>query len=771
MNKIKTISFFVLLISTIQLVGQSFSYQGVLRSATGQILDSQNVGVQFKILEGGASGNVVYEETHTTTTNEYGVVNLSVGSGNPVSGTLSGINWSTQNHWLEVAVDISGGTIYTVLGSSQLQAVPYASYAATSGDKVFSTINNVTSNAEGNIINDDFVFGSTSLDNDPNTTDDNSKIFFDKSKAAFRVGRLKDLDLAEPEDSGPGDQWNEVNIGENSIAMGYGSLAAGNNSVAIGEFNRVNSGSFNSMAIGGSNEITDSGISFAIGQSNTITNSGSMAFGFSNTSSGLGAIAMGFVTNASSYSQMSVGLNSTEVVGSKDSFIATDRLFVIGNGISVLQRRDALVMLKNGNTTLNGQLTLDADNTGTGRAYTLPAQDGSANQVMTTDGAGNVTWRNASSGGVFSTTSNVTSNVTGSLTTDDFVFGSSQLNNDTSTTTDDFRFFFDKSKGAFRAGRVFNADWDEANLGQYSIALGRGNLASENASFAVGESNVSSGSSSVAMGEANEATNYAAFAAGYNSIASGDSSVAMGDGSKATAQDAVAIGESNVASAISGTAIGNRTTADSYSQVSLGMNNTTLNGNSNVFVETDRLFVVGNGVSSIFKSDALVMLKNGNTTLNGQLTLDGDNTGTGRAYTLPAQDGTANQVMTTDGSGNVTWSNYGLEAVSSPTFGSGWQNYSVVHGNGFEDARYYVDNGRVYLGGLIRKTSVITSGEVMITLPIGYRPQKQRIFTVSTEAGIVRIDVAANGNVVFNGPSHNGGQNWVSLDGISFRID
>ena len=754
-----------------ELIAQSFNYQGVLRNSIGQILENQNVGIRFKILEGGSSGNSVYEETHTTATNEYGVVNLSVGTGNLVSGTIAGINWSTQNHWLEVAVDTSGGTSYIVLGSSQIQGVPYASYAASSGDKVFSTASNVTSNSDGDIKTDDFVFGSTGLDNDPNTTDDNSKIFFDKSKAAFRVGRLKDLDLAEPEDSGPGDQWNEENIGENSIAMGYGSLAAGNNSVAIGEFNRINSGSFNSMAIGGRNEITDSGISFAIGDDNTISNSASMAFGYSNTSSAFAAIAMGFVTHSASYAQMSIGLNNTDVTGTKDSFIATDRLFVIGNGISVLQRRDALVMLKNGNTTLNGQLTLDADNTGAGRGYTLPAQDGTANQVMTTDGSGNVTWSSASSGGVFSTTSNVTSNATGSLTTDDFVFGSSQLNNDTSTTSDDFRFFFDKSKGAFRAGRVFNADWDEANLGQYSIALGRGNLASANASFAVGESNVSSGSSSVAMGEANEATNYAAFAAGYNSIASGDSSVAMGDGSKATAQDAVAIGESNVASAISGTAIGNRTTADSYSQVSLGMNNTTLNGNSNIFVETDRLFVVGNGVSSIFKSDALVMLKNGNTTLNGQLTLDGDNTGTGRAYTLPSQDGTANQVMTTDGSGNVTWSNYGLEAVSSPTFGSGWQNYSVVHGNGFEDARYYVDSGRVYLGGLIRKTSGIVAGEVMITLPAGYRPQKQRIFTVSTEAGIVRIDVAANGNVVFNGPSHNGGQNWVSLDGVSFRTD
>ena len=47
---------------------------------------------------------------------------------------------------------------------------------------------------------------------------------------------------------------------------------------------------------------------------------------------------------------------------------------------------------------------------------------------------------------------------------------------------------------------------------------------------------------------------------------------------------------------------------------------------------TDRLFVIGNGDAdsgTAPRSDALVMLKNGNTRLNGSLTIDGDNTGTG----------------------------------------------------------------------------------------------------------------------------------------------
>ncbi|WP_299627066.1 hypothetical protein [uncultured Tenacibaculum sp.] len=433
-------------------------------------------------------------------------------------------------------------------------------------------------------------------------------------------------------------------------------------------------------------------------------------------------------------------------------------------------------MLKNGNTTLNGKLTIDGDNQGTGTSYTLPAQDGTANQILSTDGSGNVSWINGNSGATsFSTTNNLTSNASGDVTTDDFVFGSTQLDNDTSTLVDDFRFFFDKSKGAFRAGRVFNSDWDEANLGQYSIALGRGNLASENASFAVGESNVSSGSSSMALGEGNEATNYAAFAAGYNSIASGDSSVAMGDGSKATEQDAVAIGESNQASAISSVAIGNRAVSDSYSQVSLGMNNTAITGNSSRFVATDRLFVIGNGTSSLQKSDALVVLKNGNTTLNGSLTIDGDNQGSGASYTLPAQDGTANQILSTDGSGNVSWKNntntIGSYIMGTLNTANGWGNYNAAFGvTNFQDVRYRLINNTVTLEGLVRKNVAITNGDIIMTLPVGYRPVKTRIFSLQTENGAMRVDVNPSGTVVVaSGFSVN--QNWVSLDGITFSID
>ena len=69
--------------------------------------------------------------------------------------------------------------------------------------------------------------------------------------------------------------------------------------------------------------------------------------------------------------------------------------------------------------------------------------------------------------------------------TADFVFGSNQLDN-TAGADDDKRFFFDKSKAAFRAGIDPWGYWNEVNLGGYSAAFGRNTEARGSGSFAYG---------------------------------------------------------------------------------------------------------------------------------------------------------------------------------------------------------------------------------------------------------------------------------------------
>ena len=88
--------------------------------------------MKISILPGSSTGTPVYVETHTATTNANGLVNLEIGDGAIVSGNFTGIDWSSGLYFIKTDTDPTGGTNYTVTGTSQLLSVPYALYANSS---------------------------------------------------------------------------------------------------------------------------------------------------------------------------------------------------------------------------------------------------------------------------------------------------------------------------------------------------------------------------------------------------------------------------------------------------------------------------------------------------------------------------------------------------------------------------------------------------------------------------------------------------------------
>jgi hypothetical protein len=109
---------------------QGINYQGVARNAAGTELLNQAIGLELSILDGSPSGTIVYTETHNKTTDANGLFTLVIGQGTPTLGTFSGINWGAGNgKFLKVSMDASGGTSYTLLGTSQMMSVPYALFA------------------------------------------------------------------------------------------------------------------------------------------------------------------------------------------------------------------------------------------------------------------------------------------------------------------------------------------------------------------------------------------------------------------------------------------------------------------------------------------------------------------------------------------------------------------------------------------------------------------------------------------------------------------
>ena len=129
--KLLTVISLFALIATAQ-PPQMFNYQAVVRNAGGELVTGELVGFQIEILEGSASGSAVYTETHSTTTNDYGLATLEIGGG--TSGDdFTAIDWGANDYFLKVSVDISGGTDYQDMGTTQLLSVPYALYAENVG--------------------------------------------------------------------------------------------------------------------------------------------------------------------------------------------------------------------------------------------------------------------------------------------------------------------------------------------------------------------------------------------------------------------------------------------------------------------------------------------------------------------------------------------------------------------------------------------------------------------------------------------------------------
>lgn len=114
-------------------VPQSFNYQAIVRNAGGQIVANQGINVRLTIRQGSPTGNIVYRETQQDTTNEFGLATFAIGNGTIVAGNFSLINWALGNYYLQVELDVAGGSNFADMGTSQLLSVPYALYAKTSG--------------------------------------------------------------------------------------------------------------------------------------------------------------------------------------------------------------------------------------------------------------------------------------------------------------------------------------------------------------------------------------------------------------------------------------------------------------------------------------------------------------------------------------------------------------------------------------------------------------------------------------------------------------
>jgi hypothetical protein len=118
---------------------QKMSYQCVVRNGSGVLVTNHSVGIKISILQGSVSGTVVYTETQTPTTNTNGLVSIEIGGGTG----FDAINWASGLYFIKTETDPTGGTSYTISGTSQLLSVPYALYSKTAQTADYNNLTNL----------------------------------------------------------------------------------------------------------------------------------------------------------------------------------------------------------------------------------------------------------------------------------------------------------------------------------------------------------------------------------------------------------------------------------------------------------------------------------------------------------------------------------------------------------------------------------------------------------------------------------------------------
>ncbi|MBP6733022.1 MAG: hypothetical protein KA149_13235, partial [Chitinophagales bacterium] len=98
------------------------NYQTVVRNNAGTpVANGTLVTLRFTIHDLTENGTPVYSETITDTANQFGMVNVQIGSSN----NLGIVNWGTGAKYLQVEANVNNAG-FVDMGASQLISVPYA---------------------------------------------------------------------------------------------------------------------------------------------------------------------------------------------------------------------------------------------------------------------------------------------------------------------------------------------------------------------------------------------------------------------------------------------------------------------------------------------------------------------------------------------------------------------------------------------------------------------------------------------------------------------
>ena len=529
-----------------------FNYQAVVRNAQGELVT--NTKVSLRLTLGNENGSTVnYRETQTASTNAYGVLSVTVGAGKADGGkTLNDVDWASGNIWLHIEIDTKGGTNYTDLGATKLQAVPYAYYAlnekkpttSASSDALFEV-----KDKDGNVIFAVYPEGVYVYVDDADKSND--KVL----RSGFVVkGRSNTKD--------DGKDYFAINADGTQVFVDPG----GDDKVLRSGF--VVKG--RSATKGGEN--TDL---------LTIDNTGTKVIIDNDDKSKV--LRSGFVVKGRSNTKDDANYFEVGTEGTQVQF-DTDASKVLRSGFVVKGRSNT----KGTNDYFNIDATQTAKTlNGVNRVYWYPEKNAFMAGNLKVDSAAQVGTNSFNAGfqnkaiGEYSQALGYKSIAKGNYTT--------AIGREAKADKENAYAFGNEAQAKGEGSYAIGAGAIASGTSSYALgSVGKDSLgnwlpaaaATGDFAYAIGAGTVAEGKGSTALGVYTRASGEYSTAMGIGSVASGGGSLAIGNGATATMWNSVSIGYNTTASESQALAIGNQTTASGWCSFAMGNKSMAKGGNS-----------------------------------------------------------------------------------------------------------------------------------------------------------------------------------------------
>ncbi|MBN2891740.1 MAG: hypothetical protein JXL97_07725 [Bacteroidales bacterium] len=574
MNKIyKLLIIFIIISQSIfaQTYPETFNYQAVARNDDGSPIANEEIVVEVSILSGAdcddneTGCNVVWQELHFPTTNNFGLFSINIGDGqNTFAGsetTFSNINWndfSSGNYFLKLRVDFGNsgyGNGLIDMGVVLFQSVPYSFSAEKAIDIERQTGKvpfNLTELLDVNIatLTTDEVL-SWNGTNWVNTTV--------SAAGANALNELSDVTLA-------GTSTNQVLL--------YNGTNWANTSMQITQLSNVTTtapANGQVLKYNGTNWIN-----------NSLTTSDITDLSISGQT-----VGQALIWDGTDWSNQDIAASSAWT---------EDATYVYYNG-------GKNVGIGTATPTAFFQVATSANQgvlfTGTYNAIGTVANLGAGTRMSfypskSAFRAGTVSgtqWDDASVGD-YSSAFGLNTTASG-----DYSFAAGRLNT---------------SVGVYSTAFGYN----NSASGVASLAVGATNIAVGLNAFVCGTNNNATagidGDNSIVGGSGNDGFSQNSLTIGIGNDNNGANSIVFGQSSKTDANGAgsLAGGNTTIARGNYSVAFGLGTTAQAYASLVIGRYNT-ISGDQLTWIATEPIFVVGNGTSSGTRNNALVIRKNG----------------------------------------------------------------------------------------------------------------------------------------------------------------